>query len=62
MAWARVISSRAEGDSGYILEEKSMKPTDEVNDRRGKKAVAKPGRLAQAPGQGRWRGAGLEGV
>lgn len=39
-----------------------MKPADGLNDRRGKEAVAKPGCWAQAPGQGRWGGAGLEGV
>lgn len=62
MARARVISGRAEGDSGYVLEEESMKPTDGLNDRRGKKTVVKPQCLAQAPGQERWRGAGLGGV
>lgn len=62
MAWARVISRRAVLDSGYALEEESTKPMDGWDGRRGKKAVGKHKCLAQAPGQGRWRGPGLEGV
>lgn len=32
MARARVISGRAEGVSGSVLEEESRKPTDRLND------------------------------
>lgn len=62
MAWARVISSRAEVDSGYVLEEKSLKPTDGLNDRRRQKATAKRRCLAQAAGQGRQRSRAGGGV
>lgn len=35
VAWTRVISSRPEIDSGYVLEEESMELTDGLNERRG---------------------------